>query len=85
MNRDDLIAFARRDWAGLERSKRQYWAERYRDAGSVAARTAAAVLFDHARRMGVDPLAAGARQADFDHHVTLQRQLDQAARAFTAR
>ena len=28
MNRDDLVAFGRRDWAAIERQKARYWAER---------------------------------------------------------
>ena len=51
MHREDLLAFAQRDWAAVERSKREFWAERFRREGSAAARHASRLLLEHARAL----------------------------------
>lgn len=81
----DLRAFARRDWAGAERAKQQYWIERYRRHGAAPARQAATLLLEHARRLGVAGLGAADRAGDFAHHVEVRDLLDRAARAITRR
>ena len=85
MSADDLRAFARRDWAAVERSKRTYWAERYQDAGAAPARTAATALFDHARGLGLTGTTARDRDDDLTSHLQVRERLDRAARAFTGR
>ncbi len=85
MTADDLRAFARRDWAAVEHSKRTFWAERYQEAGSSPARTAATALFDHAHRLGQAGTTARERDADLTSHLQVRERLDRAGRAFTSR
>jgi len=85
MNLDDLKAFARRDWAGVERGKWRYWADRYHQEGSEPARRAATLLLAHARRLGHAGLTEQQRSDDFAHHVEMRDQLDRAACALTRR
>jgi hypothetical protein len=84
MKAEDLRAFANRDWAAVARSKRDFWAERFRLAGSEPARTAATALLEHARRHGVTPSARD-REDDLAGHLRIRDRLDRAARAFTRR
>ena len=84
MTADDLRAFARRDWAAVERSKRDFWADRFRQAGAEPARHAATALLERARRLGVAPTARH-RDDDLAGHVLVRDRLDRAARAFTRR
>lgn len=85
MEPDDLRSFACRDWAALARSKRDFWAERYRDAGAAPARRAADALLLHARRLAATGAAGHDRAADLTGHLTLRDRLDRAARAFARR
>ena len=85
MNREDLRAFAQRDWAAATRGKQQYWAERYWREGAGPARRASTLLLEHARRLGVAGLTDAHRADDFSHHLEVREQLDRAARALARR
>ena len=52
VTRADLGRFAERDWAAVERGKREYWAECYRRDGAGPAWRASVALLEHARRLG---------------------------------
>jgi len=84
MDPDDLRAFAHRRWASA-RERLNYWAERYRQEGSVPARRAAAVLYEHARRLGSPVFGDASRASDLAAHVRVRDRLDRAARALTGR
>jgi hypothetical protein len=85
VKREDVLAFVRRDWDGIARGRRQYWADRYRRDGGGPARLASTVLFEHASRLGSRLLDADQRAADLDQHLRVRQQLDRAARALTGR
>jgi hypothetical protein len=85
MELEDLRAFAHRDWAAAERSKQQYWVDRFRREGSGPARHASTLLLEHARRLGVALLSAPARAEDIAHHIAVRDRLDRAARALARR
>ena len=84
MNLEHVAALARREWADPH-ERLDYWAERYRADGSAPARAAAAVLYEHARRMRSAIFADAYRADDFAHHQRLRAQLDRAARALSSR
>jgi hypothetical protein len=81
---EDLRALASRSWAD-ERSRGNYWAERYSREGSAPARRAALALFEHARRVNSAIFGDRYRADDLAHHHRLREQLDRAARALTGR
>ncbi|HXG56981.1 MAG TPA: hypothetical protein VNJ03_16505 [Vicinamibacterales bacterium] len=85
MERDDLRAFAYRDWVAAERGKQQYWADRYRRGGSGPARHASTLLLEHARRLGSAILGDAERSVDLAHHIALRDRLDRAGRALGTR
>ena len=85
MTRDDLLAFARRDWDAIARSRLDYWAERYAREGSGPARQAASALHDHAIRIGTALQDDRHREADLASHLRVCDQLDRAGRALTGR
>ncbi len=85
MNREDLLAFAHRDWAALGRSKREFWVERFRREGSAPARHASRLLLEHARRLDASVLTEAQHADDLAHHVVLRGRLDRAARALAGR
>lgn len=85
MDDDDLIAFARRDWHALERSRFAFWAERYRREGGGPARRAATQLLDHARLLNSELIDERRRTQDLESHLRLRERLDRAARAFARR
>jgi hypothetical protein len=84
MRPEDLLAFARRDWQAIGRSRQAFWAERYRQDGGVAARRAATQLHEHARLLGCIALD-DQRAEDFADHLRLRDRLDRAARALASR
>jgi hypothetical protein len=84
MKREDVAAFARRQWAD-PRQRLDYWAEQYRIGGPAAARRAASALYDHARSIGSAAFSDESRAQDFAHHLRMREQLDRAARVFTSR
>jgi hypothetical protein len=85
MERDDLRAFAHRNWAAAERSKQQYWVERFRRDGPGPARHASTLLLEHARRLGSVLLNGPDRAGDLAHHIALRNRLDRAGRALARR
>ena len=85
MNRDDLIAFVRRDWDAVERSRLAFWADRYRREGGGPARRAATQLFDHARRLHGAAIDERVRDNDLASHLRLRERLDRVARAIAGR
>lgn len=85
MTRDDVIAFVRRDWSLVERSRLDYWADRYARDGGVPARQAATLLHEHALRIGAVMTGPHQRAADLDAHHRLRTLLDRASRALARR
>ena len=81
----DLIAFARRDWHAVARSRLAFWADRYRQDGGTAARAAATHLYAHARRLHAPSLGDAGRADDLADHLRLRDRLDRAADAFARR
>lgn len=85
MDPDALRAFARRDWAEVERLDRAHWAATYRRLGPQVGFRAAAALAAFARRARPDWPSAADRRRDLEHHVALKRRIDDASRALAAR
>jgi hypothetical protein len=83
--RDDLIAFARRDWHAVGRSRLAFWVEQYRRDGGESARRAATQLYEHARRLHCVGVDAPHRGDDLAAHLRLRDRLDRAAHAFARR
>jgi hypothetical protein len=85
MQRKHVLAFARRNWAGMEQAKRAYLAAQAReDAGSWAF-WASQSLFEHMRSLEPSFPASIERDTDLAHHVELKRLLSLAANARAAR
>ena len=80
-----LRRFAHRDWAGVARAKRDYWAAQYRERGAGPATRAAWQLLQHARSVHPGYPAPADRAIDFEHHLDLCERLDRAARAIARR
>jgi hypothetical protein len=80
-----IRAFAARDWAGAERSKRTFLAARARDADGLWAFWMSQALFEHMRELHPDFPAGVSHEADLTHHVELKRLLDSARDVFTPR
>lgn len=79
LDADDVRAYADRDWAAVEHSRRAYWADRFRECGSDATVTAGWALLDHLRAVHAEDPAA--RERDLAHHVEFNRWLDRTAHA----
>jgi len=52
MPRDDLLAFARRDWAGIEAEKARFWTERKASMSPAEALAVGDALRRHALKPG---------------------------------
>jgi hypothetical protein len=85
MQADAFLQFARRDWAAVEASKLDHWAEEYKRHGGAPARAAATALLNHVRRMQPAYPTAEDRADDLAHHLFLRERLDRAAGAFSRR
>ncbi len=77
--------FALRDWAAVETSKRDYWAERLRQDGTGVLLAAAESLRALVRALRPDWPTPAERRADLRHHIRLKRHLDAARDAFAGR
>jgi len=75
MDREDIRAFANRDWRAIARAKREHQARLFRERGPLAMVQIARDLFAHARKVDPDWPSASERKADLDHHVALKRAL----------
>jgi hypothetical protein len=85
VDRDALRAFLERGWTLAERLEREHWAAEQGGLGAAARWRAAAMLYEHMRRVRPDWPSEAERAADLAHHVALKRAIDRAARAFPAR
>jgi len=83
MEREHLEAFIQRDRAAVERLKREYWVEQFRQHGGLATMRSGHLLFEHARSLRPDFPGQRAREADLEHHVELKRMLDRTADALS--
>jgi hypothetical protein len=81
----DIQEFARRDWSGVEASRRVHWAGVFQRNGWRVVWDAAQALLVHARTVQPGFPDARARDADFAHHQALRATLDRAAHAFSRR
>jgi hypothetical protein len=77
--------FAARDWAGAERSKRDYMAERARDGDGLWAFWASQGLFEYMCELDPSFPANVPHGPDLAHQVELKALLDRARDAATSR
>jgi hypothetical protein len=77
--------FAARDWSAAERAKREYLAERSRDADGLWAFWASQSLFEHMRELQPSFPANVPHGPDLAHQIELKRLLDRARDVFSSR
>lgn len=82
---DALREFAARDRSAVERLKRRYWTERYRQVGAAGAIAASRALWAHAKAVCPEWPTEQVRAEDLAAHVEQKRRIDRAAHAFTVR
>jgi hypothetical protein len=75
MDREQLRAFAGRDWRAIARAKREHQAALFREQGPAAMVRAARDLFVRARAANPAWPSAREREADLLHHFELHRSL----------
>ena len=81
MDRDDILAFARRDWAMVAESKTRYWLERKRTLSAAELLAVGDELRRHALTVRPDWPTDAERAADFATH----ERVTEALRAVPAR
>lgn len=77
MTREDVVAFATRDWAGMAASKADYWASRKATMTPVEALSLGADLRQHALALRPDWPSREDRAAD----TAVHRRVSEALRA----
>ena len=85
MTRDDLQAFATRDWAAVNDADASHWAAEFKEHGPAATVDASRALWEHVRRIRPNWPTAGDSDRDLAEHIRLKRLLDRAAHAFARR
>lgn len=75
MKRQDIVAFARRDWAAVADAKSAYWAERKRAMAADQALAVGEQLRQHARSVKPGWPDADERAADLSVHVRVSEAL----------
>jgi hypothetical protein len=75
MRRQDIAAFARRDWAAVADAKSRYWARRKRTMDADQALAVGETLRQHARSLKPDWPDADERAADLSLHVRVSEAL----------
>lgn len=81
MDRDDILAFARRDWAMVAESKTRYWLERKRTLSAAELLAIGDQLRRHALAVRPDWPTDAERAADLATH----ERVTEALRAVSAR
>ena len=81
MDRDDILAFARRDWATIAESKTRYWLERKRTLSAAELLAVGDELRRHALAVRPDWPTGAERAADLATH----ERVTEALRAVPAR
>jgi len=81
VNRDDILAFARRDWAMVAESKTRYWLERKRTLSAAELLAVGDQLRRHALTVRPDWPTEAERAADLATH----ERVTEALRAVPAR
>ena len=75
MVREEIAAFARRDWAVVAEAKAAYWAERKRSMTPTEALAVGEALRLHARQLKPDWPDASERAADLALHLRVSEAL----------
>ncbi len=75
MRRQDIVAFATRDWAAAADAKARYWAERKRSMAADQALAVGEKLRQHARSVKPGWPDADERAADLSLHVRVSEAL----------
>jgi hypothetical protein len=75
MKRDDIRAFAGRDWAAMAEAKAAFWAERKRSLTAAEALAIAEALRQHVLLVKPGWPDADERAADFADHVRISGAL----------
>jgi hypothetical protein len=75
MQREDIRAFARRDWAAIAEAKARFWAERKRSMTPAEALATAEMLRQHALLLKPGWPDAEERAADLALHVRISKAL----------
>lgn len=75
MDRQDLLAFSRRNWAQLAELKAEHWRERRERLGPAEGVRMAELLRQHVRRTRPDWPDARQRAEDLAHHIRLGEML----------
>lgn len=80
MRRDDLVAFARRDWAALEQEKAAFWAERKALLSAAQVLALGDELRRHAQTLKPDWPDAAEQAEDLAVHRRVSEALGAASR-----
>lgn len=75
MRKEDLIAFARRDWSAIAAVKRQYWAEEKARMTAADALEVGGALRQHVKALRTDWPTEEDRRNDFASHIRLSEML----------
>jgi hypothetical protein len=80
MRRDDVLAFARRDWAAVEDAKARFWAERKSSMSAADALAVGDGLRRHAQAVKPDWPSPADRAADLAVHSRVSEALGAVSR-----
>lgn len=75
MTREEILAFARRDWAALADAKSEYWVERKRSMTAADALAVGEALRQHVHELRPDWPDASERAADMAVHLRVSEAL----------
>ena len=84
VDREQLRAFASRDWQSALASKAEYWSTRFRQ-DPLSTWHAAQGLLAYVRRLQPEFPSEAMRDEDLRAHIALRSRLDRAAHAFARR
>lgn len=84
MKREDLRAYAQRDWHVAETLKQEHWVREVAERGPMATFEASQALWEHMRSLRPDWPSPDERHEDLAHHIALKQLIDRAAGACVA-
>ena len=79
IKKEQIKAFAERDWGKIAELDSSYWASEYRCNGAVSSLKVADALRQHMKSVRPEWPDEAARAADLQHHIKMKRLLVQVA------
>jgi hypothetical protein len=85
METKDIVEYSNRNWEQLSRLDREHWNSAYRAFGFEVTRSSSYALWQHMKSVRPEWPSSQDRHCDMEHHIKLNKLLDQASYGLSLR